>query len=267
MIALLLLLQQAGTPTVGDTVWLVRTVAVPPGAEVRPAPWEPAAPVGLLGSPILRRSGDSVTVAYPAVAWAAGRHEVQVPGPVVIRPDGRTDSLPPALQAFEVASVLPGGARVDSLPVQPEAGIVEQRVTSPWPLLVALGVAALLFAPMAWWWRRRGPVMSEVAAPAGPPVTLPLAEWGEDGEHRAVAAVAALELRRALLKQLPGIPAGVVTSRLVRIVTEQRPAWPGEEIATVLRALEAAEFAEAPGAAVVELAGRARELAARVEGA
>jgi len=106
-----------------------------------------------------------------------------------------------------------------------------------------------------------------VARPAPDPVALPLAEWGEDGEHRAVAAVAALELRRALLRQLPGIPAGVVTSRLVRIVAEQRPGWPIEEIATVLRALEAAEYAEAPGAAVVELAGRAARLVAQVEGA
>ena len=267
MIALLLhLLPQAAPPTVGDTIWLTRTVVVPAGAEVRPAPWEPAAPVGLLGSPVVRRSGDTVTVAYPAVAWAAGRHTVQVPGPVVIRPDGRTDSLPPAPAAFEVASVLPGGARVDSLPVQPEAGIVEQRITSPWPPLAALGVAAVLFAPVAWWWRRRGPVMP-AARPAPDPVALPLAEWGEDGEHRAVAAVAALELRRALLRQLPGIPAGVVTSRLVRIVAEQRPGWPIEEIATVLRALEAAEYAEAPGAAVVELAGRAARLVAQVEGA
>lgn len=265
MITLLLLLQQAAGPTVGDTIWLTRTVVVPAGAEVRPAPWEPTAPVGLLGSPIVRRSGDSVTVAYPAVSWAAGRHEVEVPGPVVIRPDGRTDSVPPAVQAFVVASVLPSGARVDSLPVQPEAGIVEQRITSPWPPLAALGVVALLFAPIAWWWRRRGPPMPE--GPAGSaPVALPLAEWGEDGEQRAVAAVAALELRRALLKQLPGVPAGVVTSRLVRIVAEQRPAWPTEEIATVLRALEAAEFAAAPGAAVVELADRAAQLAARVEG-
>lgn len=266
MTGLFLLLLQGPLPTVGDTIWVTRAVQAPPGAEVRAAPWEPSAPFGLLGRPVLVREGNQTIVAYPAVAWRAGRHELMVPGPVVIRPDGVTDSLPAELRIFEVRSVLPDGARPESLAVQPEAGIVEQRITSPWPLAMALAVAALLFAPVAWLWRRRGPAMP--AEPSTmPPVPVPVTAWGEDGEHRAVAAVAALELRRALLRQLPGVPAGVVTSRLVRIVSEQRPTWPSEEIATLLRALEAAQFAEVPGSEVVTLAERAGAIISRLEAA
>jgi len=265
MIALLLLLQATQAPTVGDTIWLVRTVRVNPGAEVRAAPWDPAPPLDLLGSAVVRRSGDQVTIAYPTVAWAAGRHVVSVPGPVVIGADGRTDSLPAETQTVEVASVLPAGARVESLPVQPQVGLLEQRITSPWPVLASLLVAGLLFAPFAWWWRRRGPPMPPPGA-AAPVAALPLSAWGEDGEHRAVAGAAAVELRQALLRQLPGVPPGIVTSRLVAIMSEQRKGWPVDEVATLLRALEAAEFAEAPGAEVVTLAERARALAGRLEG-
>jgi hypothetical protein len=60
---------------------------------------------------------------------------------------------------------------------------------------------------------------------------------------------------------------GLVTSRLIRLVQEQRPAWPAEEIATVLRALESAEYADRPVAEVISLADRAAVLRRRLEGA
>jgi len=265
MIALLCLLQ-APLPTVGDTIWIERAVTAPAGAEVRAAPWAPTGPVALLGRPLLRRQGSVTIVAYPAVAWSPGRHVVTVPGPVVIRADGSTDSLPSEARTITVASILPEGVPPDSLSPQPETGIIAQQVTSPLPLMASLVVAALIFLPFRWWWQRRGPVSG---TPRLPPIPAapPLAEWSEDGEHRAVAAVAALELRRAVVRQLPGVPAGVITSRLIRIVGEQKPAWPAEEIATLLRALDSAQFAEAPGAEVVELAERASRLAARLEAA
>jgi len=263
MIPLLLLLQVA-QPTVGDTIWIERSVEAPAGAEVRATNWAPEGMLTLLGRPLLRREGTRTIVAYPAVAWAAGRHLVRVPGPVVIRPDGTTDSLPAETRTIDVASVLPSGTPPDQIPVQPQTGILAEQITTPWPLVAALGFAGALFAAFRWAWRRRGP-------PAGLPrltaVTAapPLAEWSEDGEHRAVAAVAAVALRRVVVRQLPGVPAGVITSRLIGMVSEQKPAWPADEIATLLRALESAQFAEAPGAEVVELAERAGRLAARLE--
>ncbi|MBK7714396.1 MAG: hypothetical protein IPI38_03060 [Gemmatimonadetes bacterium] len=265
MIPLLLALQ-APLPTVGDTIWLERRVTLPGGAEVRPATWELEGSVGLLGRPRTRREGGELVIAYPVVAWTAGTHQLVIPGPILVRADGSSDTLAAEPRIIEVASVLPAGAVPERTAPQPEAGIVDQRVTTPLPLMACLLLAALLFAPLAWWWLRRGPAMV-AAAGAAPPPRAPMEEWHEAGEHRAVAAVAARELRRAVTGHLPGSVPGLVTSRLLRVVAEQRPRWPAEEIGTVLRALEAAEFAERPGADVAALAARAVELARTVEGA
>lgn len=266
ILSLALALQQAGVPTVGDTIWLERSLETPPGAEVRAAQWVPEEPIGLLGHPVIRREGTRTVVAYPAVAWSAGTHEVQVPGPILIRRDGTTDSLPPETRTLVIASVLPDSLPPERLPVQPQAGILSERETSPYPPLVAVLAFALLFAPLAWWWLRSGPPMPAFK-PAADPILPPLAEWNEAGEPRAVAAVAARSLRAVIFGQLPGIPQGLVASRLVRVVAEQRPAWPAEEIGTVLRGLEAIQYAELPPGEVLQLAERAGVLRHRLESA
>ena len=263
MIPLLLALQ-APLPTVGDTIWLERRITLPGGAEVRAAPWDLDGALSLLGRPRTRREGGEVVIAYPVVAWTAGTHQLSVPGPILVRADGASDTLPSEPRTIEVASVLPAGAVPERTAPQPEAGIVAEQVTSPLPLLACLAVAALVFAPLAWGWLCRGPAMP-AARPLVPAPAAPVDEWHAAGEHRAVAAVAARELRRALTGHLPGSVPGLVTSRLLRVVSEQRPKWPAEEIGTVLRALEAAEFAERPGADVAALASRAAELAHTLE--
>jgi hypothetical protein len=264
MILLCLALLQAGVPTVGDTIWLERSVETPPGAEVRAAPWTPEEPIGLLGHPVIRREGSRTVVAYPAVAWSAGSRQIQVPGPILIHHDGTTDSLPPETRTLLIASVLPESLPSERIPVQPEAGLVPERVTSPYPVLLALLLAGGIFAPFAWWWLRRGPPMPAFRPPSDP-ITLPLAEWSEAGESRAVAAAAARSLRAVILSQLHGVPQGLVASRLVRVVAEQRPAWPAQEIDTVLRALEAVQYAAVSAGEVVELAARAGALRQRLE--
>jgi hypothetical protein len=266
ILSALILLTQASPPTVGDTIWLERSVEVPAGAEVRAAPWKPDGDVGLLGRPVVRREGTLATVAYPAVAWRAGTHTILVPGPVVIGRDGVTDSLPAEARTIEVASVLPPGQPPERLQIQPQVGIVAERITSPWPLLAALFFAGALFAPLAWWWRRRGAplVMPRPSPVKAPP---PLEEWAEAGELRAVAAAAGRALRTTINSLLPGTAPGVVTSRLIRIIQEQRPAWPFEEIGTVLRALDAAQYGESSAPEVLALAERAGAMKRRLEGA
>ncbi len=269
ILVLLALLQtqgQAPGPTVGDTIWLERSVTVPPGAEVRAAPWEPEGDIGLLGRPVIRREGGTATVAYPAVAWTAGSHSIAVPGPILIGHDGSTDSLPAETRVIQVASVLPAGEAPEKLAVQPQAGIVAERITSPWPPLAALLAAALLYAPIVWLWRRRGPATS-AARPASEPAAIPLVEWTEAGEARAVAAVAARSLRGAITGLLPGAGPGLVTTRLVRILEEQRPKWPAAEISRVLHGLDAAQFAASAPDEVASLATRAGELRRQLEGA
>jgi hypothetical protein len=241
-------------------------VEVPAGAEVRAAPWEPENDIGLLGRAVLRREGTRVTVAYPAVAWSAGTHTVLVPGPVVIRSDGFTDSMATEPRTIVVASVLPPGEPPERLPVQPEAGVVNEQVRSPWPVLASLLLAGALFLPVAWWWRRRGPTTG-AARPAPQGVAIPLGEWAEAGEPRAVAAAAARGLRAAIVAQVRGTPPGLVTGRLIRVVAEQRPSWPVEDITQVLQGLEAAQYAATPPRHVARLVERAGDLRRRLEGA
>jgi hypothetical protein len=255
---------QSRIPTVGDTIWLTRRVTTPPGAEVRAPAWTPEEGLALLGRPIIRTEGGTTVISWPAVAWTAGRRTISVPGPVIIRADGVTDSLPAEAQVLEVASVLPDSTPIDKIPPQPEAGIVLERITSPWPVLVAVLAALLIIGPLAWWWRRRGPVAGAAPGTVHPPV-WPLSEWSESGEGRAVAAVAARNLRTTLVRLLPGTPPGLVTSRLIRIMREQRPAWPIADLSRVLEALEAVQFSSATPAAVLALASEAEELRLAVE--
>ncbi len=265
MLALLTLLQvQAPAPTVGDTIWLERTVAVPPGAEVRAAAWQPEGSIALLGKPEVRRSGASATIAYPAVAWAAGSQTIEIPGPIIIRHDGSTDSLPAETRTIEVASVLPAGQEPDKLPVQPEAGVVVEAIHAPAAVAISMLAGCLLLAPLVWWWLRRGPT-APVPSVASAESVVPLAEWGEAGEPRAVAAVAAHGLRSAIVARLPGAGPGLVTARLLRVIEEQRPKWPAADIATVLRGLDAAQFAEGSPSGVAELAMQAGELRRQLE--
>lgn len=264
MILALLVLLQTQAPTVGDTIWLERRVQVPAGAEVRAPAWTPEDGIALLGRPVMRSEGGATVIAWPAVAWTAGRHTVNLPGPVVIRADGTTDSLPSEAQTITIASVLPDSTPIEKIPPQPEAGIVMERVTSPWPVVLALLVAAVLFLPFAWWWRRRGPPAAAVVTPIPAPV-WPLSEWSEAGEARAVAAVAARTLRTTLVRLLPGTPPGLVTSRLIRIMVEQRPGWPVEDIGKVLRELEAAQFSAVAPAQILALASEAEELRLAIE--
>jgi len=261
VILLLLALQQPQQPgpSVGDTIWLERAVVVPAGAQVRPAQWKPEGDIALLGRPVLRQEGGRTIVAYPAVAWTPGSHRVTIPGPVIIRADGATDSLPPEDRTVDVVSVLPPGTKPDQLPVQPEAGIVNDRITTLLPLLATLGIATLLFLPVAWWWRRRGPPM-RITPPTRPERESDWPAWVENGEPRAVAAASARQLRQALLAHLPAIPAGAVGSRITRIVSELRPAWPAEEVGGVLRGLEAAEFGDVSGDEILPLVARAEHL-------
>jgi hypothetical protein len=266
MILALLALLQGPLPTVGDTIWIERAVELPAGAEVRAGAWSAENDLALLGRPLIRREGGRAIVSYPAVAWSAGARMILVPGPVVIRSDGTTDSLPSEPRSVTVASVLPPGQQAEQIPIQPQAGLVAERITSPWPLLVALLVAARLFAPVAWWWLRRGPALPP-ATPVPAEVVAPLGEWSEAGEGRAVAAAIAREMRSSLLAGLRGMPPGIVSDRLLRIVVEQRPAWPAEDLAALLRALDAAQFGEPSPVDIHRLAERAASLRRRLEGA
>lgn len=260
-----LLLLQAQGPTVGDTIWVSRTIAVPVGAAVRPQPWNPTGDVEALGPARLVRRGDSVEVAYPAVVWRPGVHEVTVPGPLLLLEGGGVDSAAAYRATLSVASVLPAVANDSALPVQPAVTTVRRADRSARPVALFLLGAVALLAPLHWWWRRRG--VAPVAAASVPAPGPPLSRWAEGGEGRAALAVAAAELRAAIARGAPSATPALETEECIAALRAERPTWPVEEMAGVLRALDAARFRPGTPADAAALVADVGRLAARLPGA
>ena len=250
-------------PTVGDTIWVARTVAVPPGTTLRPADWDPPDPIQRLGPPRITPHGDSTDVAYPIVIWRAGPLSVDVPGPLLLTEGGRIDSVPPRPQQLTIASVLPAATPPESLAPQPRADFVPRTTVTAVPLLILLIVSGLLLAPLHWWWRRRGTPRPRPALTLLSDTPAPLNRWSDAGESRAVAAVATRRLRSAIAARLPAAHTGLDTEGVLRVVG-QRADWPLAELRDLLRSLDEARFGQAAGPDAVELARRANELAPRL---
>ncbi len=252
----------SGAPTVGDTIWVARTVAVPAGATVRPADWNAPDPVERLGPPRVTARGDSATIAYPVVVWRAGPLAVDVPGPLLLRADGGVDSVAPAPVELRIASVLPQVPADSTLAPQPRAEFVPRPATSPVPLLILLGFAILLLVPLHWWWRRRGHARPRPVLPTAP-ADPPLERWADAGESRAVASAAAARLRATLAARMAEAHEGLDTEHLLRAVAA-RTDWPLGELADLLRARDEARFGRATFPDALGLARWAGELAPRL---
>lgn len=262
MLALSLLFQGTA-PTVGDTIWVTRTVRVPAGQTVRPADWEPADPVQLLGRPIVSVRGDSAEIAYPVVVWRPGQHTINLPGPLLLGASGSVDSLGDEKVHLEIRSVLPAAA--DSLSPQPRASLVNRGIATPGPLALLWLVTGIFLIPLHLWWRRRGKP-GRVAPPAISPDALepPLVRWADAGEHRAVANVATAQLRAALAERVPAAHPGLDTDRVLAELAAARPAWPLDDVGTLLRSLDDIRFGVTPSTEALGLSRSSVELRHRL---
>lgn len=259
------LVLQGRVATVGDTVWVRRTVPVPAGYTVRPAEWEPSDPVELLGRPRVVITGDSAEVSYPVVVWRPGQHTIDLPGPLLLGPGGTVDSLSTARVRVEVRSVLPPAPSDSAIPPQPRAGLIERRVMSPAPLGLLWLAALAVLIPVHLWWRRRGKVTRPAPAAVRPEaLEPPLARWADAGEHRALAGVATARLRAALADRVPAAHAGLDTERVLAELAAARPEWPLDEVADVLRKLDAVRFGVMPSSAALRLSQSTMELRDRL---
>lgn len=262
LLAVLLFLQ--GTlPSVGDTVWVGRTVRIPAGYTVRAGDWEPADPFQLLGRPRVIVSGDSARITYPLVVWRPGRHVVELPGALLLGPDGTVDSVAGQRTSVEVRSVLPPGD--STLSPQPSAALVERNVVSLAPLVGLWAVTIVFLLPLHLWWRRRGKP-NRAAAPAPRPEALeaPLSRWADAGEHRAVASLATAQLRAALAQRLPAAHMGLDTERVLAEVAAAHPEWPLEDFGSVLRSLDDVRFGAAPSVQALGLSRSSMALRERL---
>jgi hypothetical protein len=204
-------------------------------------------------------------VAYPLAVWRAGFHTVEMPGPVLLAPDGGVDSLRPEAFTLRVASVLPSPATDTSLRPQPRAEFVSRPATTPVPLLLLLILALMVLAPLHWWWRRRGrPAGRPAGTDMGGPAKPPLERWADAGESRAVAAAATSRLRAALAARLPGALPSLDTEAVLAHVAQTRPDWPLGELAEVLRGLDQARFADGAMPDAMGLARWAADLEPRL---
>ena len=198
LLALLLLAQAGDAPAVGDTVWLRRVMVVAGGMNVRPRPIASSAILEPLGPPEVASSGREITIRYPVVFWRPGNHRVEMPAVIVVRNDGFSDTLAAAIAEVAIRSVLPAGAKRDSLEPAPPADAVARSTPSPIPLTLLVVLAALGLIPLHWWWRKRGqpPPVPSLAAPQGP-APGEVAAWVEAGElHAAADAYAHLLTQR-----------------------------------------------------------------------
>ena len=253
----------APRPTVGDTVWLERTLAAPAGWRLRPGRLEPGQDVEPLADPTVYRSPDGWTVRYPVVAWTPGSHTLTLPPIWRLGPAGQADSVPGGAAGFAVRSVLPsaeGGPRPapkDAMaPLRPEQRLI-------WaPFLAVLLAAAFLVGGL--WWRRRPPrrLAPLPHVPLEPEV--PDARWLAAGEPKAVAARAARRLRAAVAAAVPAAHQALATAECLATVERAAPqAWV-RELRDVLGAIDQVAYATAHGVDVAALGERARRLAAEL---
>jgi hypothetical protein len=254
----------SGRNTVGDTIWLVRDVSVPPGRVVRAATWDPTDPVELLAPARVISRGSTAEVAYPVVVWRPGDYTLSPPGPLLLASDGHVDSLPPEPVTLHLASVLPSVPADSVLSPQPPAGFVPRSALTLLPLVLLWGVAALLLVPLHWWWRRRGQRIIRERPSASATPGPPLERWADAGETRAVAAAVTVRLRSHLLAQVADMSQQLDTETLIAELSRSQPDWPLDEIHGVLRDLDLARFGDSSEADVLALARRAEALEPRL---
>jgi hypothetical protein len=244
-------------PTVGDTIWLARSVPAAPGWRVR-AGTLPSSPAGEpLGDPVVVPADSGWAVRYPMVAWVAGPMMVSMPPLWRLGPDGTADSLPGGTAVFRVFSVIPDSVATPA----PQPALAPLRLARHAPLLplaallVSVGLLVALVA-----WRRRAPR----AGALGPDLVLdkavPDERWLAAGEPKAVAARAAHALRVTIARMVPAAHEGLSTLECLAVVEQARPGAPVRELRDLLAALDRVAFATAHGADVVPLAERARAL-------
>lgn len=204
----LLAADTTGQPAVGDTLWAERTLRLPAGVMVRPRPLRVSEPLQALGPPEAVLRAGSVRLRYPLVAWEPGRHSVPVPGAILIREDGWSDTLPDWRVTLDVASVLPDLPR-DSLAPREAAPALPQATRRPRAVGMALALALVILLPLHLAWGRRRPITPQTRPRPHRPDAALLRQWAGQGELGA-----ALEGWRSRLRDVPGVQAACLRDEI-----------------------------------------------------
>ena len=185
MLAGLLLLIQTALPSVGDTVWVERSVPNVGTAVLRPQPWSLGALGQQLGPAVVELRSSGALVRYPLVFWYAGDHQLTMPGPVLVRKDGSSDTLAASPVKVRVGSVLPIGISRTKLEPKPARASVPLEAITLLPLGVLVLVVLLGTGLVALRWRRRGKVPPRREPVVGATPLATFEQWASSGEYRA----------------------------------------------------------------------------------
>lgn len=246
------------SPTVGDTVWLVRALTVPAGWQVRAGKLDPTEDVEPLTEPSARNVAGAWVVRYAVAAWKPGAHKLTLPPIWRLGPDGHADSSAGGVATFAVASVIPDSLKDPS----PQGALAPLRAAhrTAGPPLAALALATmLLVAGVAL--RRRPPRLLAPRPQVPVEREVPDARWLAAGEPKAVVARATWRLRAALAKAVPAAHPALDTAECLAVVERARPQAPVRELRDLLEQLDRVAFASAHGTDISALALTARRLA------
>ena len=197
---LLVLAMQGPPPTVGDTVWVERVLGDVGAAVVRPQPWSLGELGEQLGPAQVTQGARGAVVRYPLVLWYPGDHTLTMPGPVLVRRDGSSDTLKASAHKVSVLSVLPAGQPRSKLAPKPARGPLPIAAQSLVPLAVATGAVVLVLLPVVLRWRRRGRVAPLPTRVEVFPDPVRLREWAAAGEYRAALTGWSWRLARLLAR-------------------------------------------------------------------
>lgn len=228
--------------TVGDTVYLTRTLPAPPRVRARPHPLPSTAVVEPLADPVVELRGQVLVLRYAVAVFEPGLQRIAMPNIELFYADGNAETVLGDTAVVEVRSVLPPG---DSLPPpRTSLGPLPRPRRNGAPVVMLVGVVA---AGVGAWAISRRRVAPRPRPPEGdgPAVAASLRTWVEAGELRAAAAALAGLLRRTIAGLEPAAEAGLSTEALLAVLRRRCPAWPLAEVEDVLRALERARFAPA----------------------
>lgn len=247
-LAMLLLLQGAGTPAraptvsarvspespaVGEPITIELRVRAPRGTLVR----FPVLPdTGTRIEPLDPRSVSATSASgevdqratYRLIAWDTGRVDLRF-GDVTLERDGRATRYPVRVGELRIRSVLPRDT-ANRRPKPARAPFDAQAM--PWRWLVALAV----IAGLGWWgwrrWRRHREHLAHVDPGAGVRARERLAQLGamdllsagESGRH---ALMHVLVLRTYLAERWPNLPTSLTATELAaRITGDEFPILP-----------------------------------------
>ena len=180
----LLVLLQVANVTVGDTVRIERLLGPVGGVVVRPQPWI-LGDLGLqLGPAEVSLGPEGTLLRYSLVIWYPGDHLLTMPGPIVVRRDGRSDTLVASVARIRVTSVLPEGERRAAIPPRPASNTIPLEARSLLPAALLLLVTGLVSLPFALRWRRAGVALRRPRTASSRPGPEILTRWAAAGEYR-----------------------------------------------------------------------------------